>query len=438
MTFAFRCILVAAARRAACVGAIIGLSACTDSRLDMAPHDVMPRSPSPTAMAALRATVDVDAGTLTFHPMPVASGSVAARTSSINPAIYGNQGVTIQVYNSPVTVSAPAGGKKTYSANVGLRNRLAHTIGDEQGAAAPLDTMGIFAFISSGPTVTSTSSACSPACTVTVTNAMGARPFNLLSNQHYWHWMDQVDAYLPLGGPDTTRIRRLWSFQADTQVRSFSFDVLVSAAWPRPFENRWKVEYPADSAPHLGAEPPWKRTASGTPTPTVTLASPGAGNVTLATFAGGSQYFARFDSLASTTSAYVDTRMQVNGATLVSPEVSFGIDDDTRFVAAGVTSTRVGFITNAFAFIGTGTVVSTTTFHTYRIRKFGADSAQLLLDGNPIPIESRPYSAFGTSFANLTSGIFFGGVGVGANPVSVAGNSSSWDWLIYEIGTNTP
>jgi hypothetical protein len=130
--------------------------------------------------------------------------------------------------------------------------------------------------------------------------------------------------------------------------------------------------------------------------------------------------------------------MRVNGLTLVNPEVSFGIDDNTRFVAVGMTSTRVGFVTNAFAFIGAGTVVSTTAFHTYRIRKFGADSAQLLMDGNPVPIESRPYTAFGTSFANLTAGIFFGGVGTGANPSSLAGNSSSWDWVIYELGVNTP
>jgi hypothetical protein len=381
----------------------------------------------------MRGTVDVDAGTLTFQPIGLETGS-HGQVPPISAAVYGDQGVTISVYNGPVTISAPSGGKKTYSANVGLRNRLAHTIGDEQGAATPLDTMGIFVFMNAGPTVTATSSACSPACTVTVANAMGARPFNLLTNQAYWHWTDQVGPFVPAGGPDTTRIRRQWTFQADTQVRAFSFDVLVSAAWPLPFESRWKVDYPADSAPHLNAEPLWKRTVTGAPT--VTIASPAAGQVTLATPALGSQYFARFDSLASTTSSYLDTRVRVNAPIVVAPEISFGIDDNTRFVAAGLSSTRVGFITSSFAFIGVGTVASTTSFHTYQIRKFGADSAQLLMDG--VRIESRVYTAFSVSIAALPSGCFFGGIGTGANPVSVAGNSSSWDWVIYEIGTPIP
>ena len=419
--------------RAACPLTILALFACTDGGVGTPPLARTPVAPAPLAQSVpLRATVDVNAGTMTFEPGPAAS--IGSRQDPpISAAIYGDQGVTIRIYNSPVTVSAPSGGKKTFSANVGLRNLLSHTIGDEQGAAAPLDTMGIFVFMNAGPTVTATSSPCSPACTVTVTNAMGAQPFNLPTNQQYWHWTDQVGAFVPLGGPDTTRIRRQWVFQADTQVRAFTFDVLVSAAWPPPFETRWKVDYPADSAPNVGTEPLWKRSFVGAPT--VTIASPGASNVTLVTPAGASQYFGRTDSLVSTTRAYLDTRLRVNGA-LLAPEVSFGIDDDTRFIAAGLSSARVGFITSAGTFIGTGTLASTTTFHTYQIRKFGADSAQLLMDG--VRIESRPYTAFGPSFATLTSGFFFGGLGTGAIPTSLAGNNSSWDWVIYEIGVTIP
>jgi len=125
----------------------------------------------------LRGVVDVKAGTLTFGPL---GGTVTSRgPRDVGPAaIYGDQGVTVRLYNSSV-IDAPSStaGKETYTANVGIQNLLAFPIGDEQ-AGVPLDTMGVYVFVNSGPTVTGTSSPCSPGCAVTVGNAHGHLTFN--------------------------------------------------------------------------------------------------------------------------------------------------------------------------------------------------------------------------------------------------------------------
>ncbi len=386
-------------------------------------------------IAGLRGVVDVDAGTLTFDVV-APRGSLGGRSSPISAAIYGDQGVTVRVYNSPVTEVNPSSpGKKTYSADVGLRNLLPHGIGDEQAAAAPLDTMGIFVFVNSGPTVVNTSSPCTPSCSVTVRDAHGTRTFTSLIAQPYWYWLDVLGA---AGSPaDTTRLRNRWVFEADTQVRVFAFDVLVSAAWANPNETRWKVEYPGDSFPDLTDEPRWKRVITpATPAPpAILLNTPSPGMITATTLAAQRQYFPRYDSLASTTSAYMEARFQTNTAT-TGPEISFGLDDDTRFIAVGVSETSFGFLSGTFGFLGASFIGTTATLHTYQIRKLGGTTVELWVDG--VLRDSRAYGTFPASITGLPRFLYFGGPGVGFPPLSVAGNSSSWDYVIYEIGVSQP
>jgi hypothetical protein len=376
----------------------------------------------------LRGTVDVTAGTLTFEPMVTSLD----RPGEVRPAgIYGNQGVTVRLYNTPVTVAASATpGKKTYTATIGLQNLLAFPIGDEQGGV-PLDTMGIYVFVNSGPTVTATSSACSPACAVTVRNAHGRLGF-ITPAQQYWHWDERVGAFG--AGSDTTRTRRTWSFEADTQVTAFSFDVLVSAAWPAPHETRWRMSYEGDSVPDVGAEPRWTRNATGTPT--FTLNSPSSEILTVAVPALGRVAFYASDSLATATNAYVESRFRTNTLAMVAPEVSFGIDDNVKFIAVGISSSQVGFLSSSFAFLAGAVTETTTSFHTYQLRKFAADSAQLWIDG--VRRITRAYSTFSAHLTVTPHGFYFGPAGTGVNPLSVAGNSSSWDYIIYEIGVTQP
>jgi hypothetical protein len=408
--------------------AIFAVIGCADRPTRMEPPG--PSAPGPSiAIGTLRGTVDVAAGTMTFAPVAT---PLALRGSlgGISAAIYGNQGSTVRFYNSTVVVSAPVAGKKTFSANVGIENFLAYPIGDEQVGAVPQDTIGIYAFVNSDPTVVSTSSACSPACTVTVQNYHGTLTFNAPS-QKYWHWPERLGAFGT--ATDTTRLRKAWVFQADTQVRIFSFDILVSATWPPANETRWRLEYPGDSAPHTAAEPRWRRNAGSTGTNT--LNTPTAGIITLTTPIANSQYFTRLDSMSSTSNAYMEARFRTNSAT-VFPEVTIAMDDDTKFIGVGLSGTRVGFLNSIGGFAPPSFLATTTTFHTYQIRKFGADSAQLWMDG--ARLDSRTYSTFPNSIGTSPALFTFGGPGTGAPPLSTLGNVSAWDWVIVEKGVTQP
>ena len=378
----------------------------------------------------MRGTVDLVAGTLTFESMSPAAGRTAGG-SAVSAAIYGNQGVTVRIYNSAVVVSNSATpGKKLYTARVGVRNLQSFPIGDEQGGVAPLDTSGIFVFVNGGPTVTRTSSACLLACSITVANAHGRAAFNA-PNQAYWYWHDRLSA--AGAGRDTTLVRQSWSFEADTQVTGFTFDVLVGAAWPAPHETRWKTEYTADTVPQAG-RPRWLRTLSlGTETAVADPLAPG--HVVLTAPSNGSQTFERRDSVGPTTDVYMEARLRLNTAPSKA-EVSFGFYDGTRYIAVGLSGTRVGFVDNGFTSPGVSVVSPTMSFQTYRLRKFGADSVQLLVNGTRVL--SRPYSAFGITYGTLPSFFEFGNPGTNNQQRSQAGNSSTWDYLVYEMGATQP
>ena len=413
--------------------ATVATIGCSDERHATAPV-TLPAAQPTMELGTMRATVDVVAGTMTFEPI-TAHGSFGG-ANVISAAIYGNQGVTVRIYNSPV-VTAPSAtnpAKKTFTANVGIRNLLSYPVGDEEAGAAPADTMGLDVFMGTGPTVTATSSACAVTCSVTVKNADGARAFNA-PNQLYWHYHDRLGA--AGSGTDTTHARKVWSFEADTQVTNFSFSVVVNAPWPAPFETRWKVDFPADSSPESPVASIWQQVVVGAGG-TIALGSPSAGMLTVTTNKKAAQAFARYDLLASTTSAYMEVRAKRNdGASTKPEEVVFGLADDTKFIAIGLTASRVGFLTSAYIYSGTTYAVNATDLHTYQIRKFGADSVQLLVDGTRVG--SRTYASLPNTAAGARSAFFFGGPGAIFNaPKNVADVSMTWDYVTYEIGVSTP
>jgi hypothetical protein len=133
----------------------------------------------------------------------------------------------------------------------------------------------------------------------------------------------------------------------------------------------------------------------------------------------------------------METRLKVSPATMAGPEVSFGLDDQVKWIAVGLSGTQIGFLsTVTFTFLGTPVNVTTTAFHVYELRKFAADSVQLRMDG--ARIASRAYSAFPTRISGSAHGFYFGPLGTGTSALSVAGNSSSWDYVIFEIGAIQP
>ena len=407
------------------------LAACSDERHVTAPV-VRPIETPAFELGEMRATVDAEAGTMTFEPIAQRGFEGAGIISA---AIYGNQGVTVRIYNSPVVSAVdPANpAKKTFTANVGIRNLLSYPVGDEQASDAPSDTIGIDVFMGTGPTVVATSTPCSPACTVTVKNADGARAFNA-PGQKYWHYHDRLGAAGT--GTDTTRARKVWTFEADTQVTNFSFTVTINAPWPAPYETRWKVGFDGDSTPESGAGSAWQQVVAGAGG-TIELGTPSAGLMTLTTERKTTQAFTRYDSLSSTTSAYMEARVLRTDNSNKPEEVVIGMADDTKWIAIGLTSTRVGFLNANYQFSGTSYAVAAASFHTYQIRKFGADSVQLLIDGTRVA--SRAYSTFPNVPAGSSSAFFFGGPGaIMPAPKNVADQVTIWDYVTYEIGVATP
>jgi hypothetical protein len=225
----------------------MALGACADRGSSTQPLGVaVGPSPAPLPIVgALRGTIDLTTGALQFE-----NAALPAVSAGVSRAVYGDQNVLVRLYNTAVAVdSTTTPGTKTWTGNFGLRNLTNHVIGDEQAGTAP-DTMGVFVFFNTTPTITGTSAPCT-GCTVTINRADGTGNFTAAGQLYFW-WRDRVAAN------DTTKTRKLWSFSAPSAVRSFSFTVLVSAAWPPPDETRWKVVLNNDSLPDTQEEPRWR------------------------------------------------------------------------------------------------------------------------------------------------------------------------------------
>ncbi len=391
-----------------------------------------PELPDVSVQTVLRGHVDLVKGTLSFEPAPVGFARVpgefatasSAPTTAMSAAIYGDQNVTVRLYNTTVSQSIVAG-KKQFTANVGVRNLLSHHIGDEQAGASPPDTMGVYVFFNSGPTVTQTTTSC-PACTVIVKNQHGTLTFTA-AGQKYFHWQERLGP--SGGGSDTTRARKSWIFEADTQVTNFTFDVLVSAAWANPNESRWKIDYQADSLPDTQSEPRWRLRRVGTGGTHSVI----AGALSIAPGIQDNElHFYRSDSMAVTTNAYVEARVRYNGNRNGQPTPRVMIDDDVKLVAFGMGRDEVGFIDTNNAYIGTIFSMNTTSaFHVYQLRKYAADSAVFFVDGTRRGVIA--YASFSnTPYAATAPLIQFG------QRNRNDGDTSDFDYVIYEIGVVQP
>jgi hypothetical protein len=351
----------------------------------------------------------------------------------VSAAIYGEQGVTVRIYNSAVVTSAPVAGKKTYSANVGVRNLLGYRIGDEQGGPAPADTMGIYIFTNTTPVVSGTSSPCT--CAVTVKNATGSRPFSALTNQPYWYWPELLGP--ANGGADTTLLRKQWVFEADTQVTRFNFDILVSAAWSAPNENVWTVQYSADSLPDTQAEPRWRKFGTSKVTTVI------VGNTLQLDLqrSKDSIMYVRRDSVSSASNAMIEATFRLDsGGGSAAPQAGIAIDDKSRYIALFVTDTvgatpaAVGFLAPGGGFVtGASGAVGVHALHKYRIQKYGADSVVAYVD------DTRRFKAAYTSLAvTRAAGALPSSFTFGIAQSSSRNTTTTWSSVDYQIGQAAP
>ena len=364
----------------------------------------------------LQGQVDLVAGTLTFDVVRPASTGAA---EGVRFATYGEQGVTVRLYNTPVVRVAGTGGTATYSADVGIRNLLPFPVGDEEGKAAPSDTLGLFVYFVGEPVVR-LPIPCA-ACAVRIANPHGAAPFDTPAPQAFFYWRDRLDA--AGGARDTTLVRQRWQFDASSAVTAFTFEVLVRAAWPGGMEPGWSVAFDGDSLPGQ-ARPRWQSVVTGG------SARAEAGVLELTASNGALQYYYRADSLERDDDATIEANLSlVRRRASALPQGGVRLDDGTRLVTIGISHEAVGFTNGSVsAFLPEPThAMNTETAHTYAVRKFGSDSVQLWVDG--VRRLSAPYSAFDAATARtLPRGIGMLTRGNGS------ATSMSWDRIAYQLG----
>ena len=391
---------------------IAGIIGCAEPPTGTVPP-VVPAAPL-TAVGTLRGTIDLDRGTLEFEPVGLAG------LAGFSPAIYGDQNVNVRLYNSPVVLDSSTSTWR-WSANVGVRNMRLHFIGDEETSAVPLDTMGLFVFFVQEPVA---GQPC-PGCFARIANHQGTMSFDA-PNRKYFHWPERLE---PLGSAagDTTRVRRTWIFETSAGVRSFSFNVLVAAAWPAPYENRWRVEYTADALP-IGGSPSWK-TESWPPGGSNTVFG---GLLTIVANPGGLRMHFRRDPILPSQNAYINATARLIGGGLSRPEIALLLTDHVKLIALGIANGTVGLMTNGGLFQAGTTSALTSGTHQLQLRKYAADSVVYWVDG-----VRRGRATYASLSADNVTGASGAYIAFGGLPTP-GGNSSTWDNVIYEIGAALP
>ena len=362
-----------------------------------------------------------------------------------------------------------------------IENQFTFAIGTHLPLATgayPQDTMGIYVYVVSGPTVTA---GCTPdplLCTVAQDSGYdGAYPFTSGTAQHYMFFksvlkatdgvshkgLDYTDQSVANGGNGVNYFRSL-SFKTSALVTNFRFGVSVSAAVVKPNENRWKVTYVADSMPNrvgmglaqLRSEPDWRVQGSAGSVsdtsiqPTVTAGCPaGAARCFRISSADPStqiptdtiRYF-RSDSLATGDKAYISADLAMGGNLRPNnPSVFIAMHDGVRKMLIGFSQQKVGFCdtNNLFLPMPNVPVSLPAGVTNWRLAKFGADSVALYGGGAPTAVVRAAYSSLpaSTGAAVPTAFFSFGNRALLASP-NPTGVISLWSNVTYEIGATGP
>jgi hypothetical protein len=424
---------------AACVS--IGAAGCGDgSRGITAVVPPPPLGGVPSGAHLIRGEID-DTGAVTFTSLD--DGASGAFAPGIDPSVYGRQGVDVRIYAKPATFVTNSG-TKTWTMQLGVRNLEPYPIGSVQGGSAPTDTTGVFLGIVGGPTVTKTTGSCTGTCSGHVTGYDGTGTI-MAANQPYLYWKQRLAAYQTAGGTDSVTTRRTIKFTSQSQVTNMVFYLMVRADWPPPAQTSWAVSYTAatDSFPDSTAsasgghaKPRWKSAAQSP----YRLENESWSTSGFSTNVSGQKcyYLYRRDSLSSTTDAYMQAKVTLNGGQ-GNPETVLGFLDGTRMVAVGVNDATISFVsyggsTPAAQVIGTTASYSATT-HTITLHKYKADSAVIDVDGTRKvkALYSNLPASPSQSFTFTSGPAEFFGAGS-----TTSGSSDTWITVSYGIGSTHP
>lgn len=413
-------------RTALMVALVVASGACSDQSIT---SSVTP-APAPPPVNAnqagmLRGTVRED-GTVVLESL---DPSIQTGDSNVSGAIYGNQNVTAKVTISNFVLT-DNGTTKKWTFKLAVHNLLPYAVGAVDGASAtPYDTVGMFVFFPSAPSVVSP--AVCGGCAVTLLNTQGVGNFTAPSQPYYWY--HDLLAAKGLPGDSTTNIPT-WTFTAPSAVNSFRFFVILSSPWPRGLQTQdttWSVSYNpfSDSLPDLNASPPWKpismngggSRSSDSQGLTIDLGH-GHGK-------SNDMFFFRSDNLNRGEKAYIESRLTLASSGGGNPAMILALVDSVKFVGLGIGNGRIGFATfnqskSEWEWAAGATLKMTTTgTHTYRLGKFGATTATVYVDGVEkfSALNSLLPNNFMSSFGNAVgaqaahSSSFFGATAQDAN-----------------------
>jgi hypothetical protein len=239
-----------------------------------------------------------------------------------------------------------------------------------------------------------------------------------------------------------------WVFDASLNTTAFNFFVQIRAAWEPVVggDPDFTVVYEGDSLPELRAEPRWDVTSRSTLATGWTVTEGTALSVTQTGNTNNiTREYIRRDSIRAADVGFMQVTMnqtttsQKTGTFIIG---YFGLDDDTRWLGVGLNKTQVGFITSAFAFIGTPVTTTPAITHTYKLVKNGTGNVELFIDGNSTAAQSTAYTNFSPSVAISNNfSFFFFGHRTGTNGLGTDAHGSSWttlwDQVVYKIGATS-
>lgn len=456
--------------------ACVAVGACTEDSTSPAKH------PIPIEqlhnLGTVIVDVDVQSGTVKMHPMGVSTEA----PPGVSGRFFGTSAEIEYLFSGQ-----PQGFASTDSVVFNLRggfsNLLTFAIGTNSPYTSsffPQDTIGVYVYYSFlpynftyAPNGDDTPTPCPAlACTVDVDSADGVYPFTGGVPQPYQYFKTILDG----GGTNASgpgrfetnqsglfagaiNYTRPFSFRthapAGMLVRTFSFGISMMAPWVDPNESRWPVHYIADSLPNrvdlqnLRSEPDWR--VLGTGGGTASILAPGcvAGTnscqlqllSTPASIQPETLMYYRSDSLRAAQDGYIAATMSTI-ATGDSASTFLGLMDPDKLVQLGISATEAGFTDSTGAFIPGATVSASLGSSSWRVSKFGTDSAAIFSPAsNTTALMIIPYASLPAAprradpLVPYDRFFFFGNW---TRPLSGSTATSLWSSVNYEIGATAP
>jgi hypothetical protein len=361
---------------------IVAAGACSDQSITSSVTPVPPPTPTANTAGMLRGTVRED-GTVVLESL---DPSIQAGDGNASGAIYGNQNVTAKVTASNFLLTN-SGGTKTWTFTLAVHNLLNYPVGSIDGSAVPYDTVGVFVFFPTAPSVVSPTNC---GCTVNLLNTQGTASFSGINQKYYWYH-DRLAAK-GLAGDSTTN-NPTWTFTAPSTVNSFRFTVLLSTPWPRGMQTQdtsWAIAYnptTSDTLPDMNAKPRWKRIGIGYGG-SYSAASTGLTMNVLNNKHGtdDDMFFYRSDNLDRTENAYVQANIKMSNGIGSNPVFVLALADSVKFVGLGIGNGKIGMATfnpatDQWDWLAGTIALTTNVAHTYRVGKFGATTSTVYVDG---------------------------------------------------------